>query len=64
MQPEYVSNIEETLDSNKITIKDIILSHWHYDHVGGASEILKNVEVLKSTHTAMCILHPHLLIIR
>lgn len=44
LQPEYISNLLESLSFNKITIKEIILSHWHHDHVGGTSEILKNAE--------------------
>ena len=45
LQPEYISNLLESLSFNKITIKEIILSHWHHDHVGGTLEILKNAEV-------------------
>ena len=52
LQPEYISNLIESLSFNKITIKEIILSHWHHDHVGGTTQILKNVEVnqLKITY--------------
>jgi len=44
LQPEYISNLLESLSFNKITIKEIIISHWHHDHVGGTLEILKNAE--------------------
>ena len=44
-QPEYFLNLKKSLNFDKISIKDIILSHWHPDHVGGTKEILKSAEV-------------------
>ena len=44
-QPEYFLNLKKSLDDNCITIRDVILSHWHYDHVGGIAEVLKSTEV-------------------
>jgi len=41
MQPEYLLNLKNCLNLDKVIIKDIILSHWHPDHVGGTTEILK-----------------------
>ena len=43
-QPEYFLNLKKSLDNNCITIRDVILSHWHYDHVGGIAEVLKSTE--------------------
>ena len=44
-QPEYFLNLKKSLNFDKISIKDIILSHWHPDHVGGTKEVLKSAEV-------------------
>lgn len=43
--PEYFLNLKKSLNFDKISIKDIILSHWHPDHVGGTKEVLKSAEV-------------------
>ena len=45
MQPEYLLNLKNCLNLDKVIIKDIILSHWHPDHVGGTTEILKIAQV-------------------
>lgn len=29
------------LSDEKATISDIILTHWHYDHIGGVKEVLQ-----------------------
>ena len=44
-QPEYFLNLKKSLNFDKITIQDVILSHWHPDHVGGTKEVLKSAEV-------------------
>ncbi len=44
-QPEYFLNLKKSLNFDKITLRDIIISHWHHDHVGGVSEVLKSAEV-------------------
>jgi len=44
-QPEYFLNLKKSLNFDKLTIQDIILSHWHPDHVGGLKDILQFAEV-------------------
>ena len=44
-QPEYFLNLKKSLNFDRISIRDIVLSHWHLDHVGGVSEALKSAEV-------------------
>ena len=46
-QPEYFLNLKKSLNFDKISIHDIILSHWHPDHVGGTKEVLKSAEVTR-----------------
>jgi ribonuclease/clavin/mitogillin len=44
-QPEYFLNLKKSLNFDRITLKSIILSHWHHDHVGGVQEALTIAEV-------------------
>ena len=34
-KPEYVSLLRETLERLKAQISKIIITHWHFDHIGG-----------------------------
>jgi len=49
-QPEYFLNLKKSLNFDKITIQDVILSHWHPDHVGGTKEVLKSAEKSCGVH--------------
>lgn len=40
---EYIANLHKALDDHKTGIQEIILTHWHPDHVGGVSDICKNI---------------------
>ena len=41
---EYISNLKNALSTFKCKIQEIILTHWHHDHVGGISSVLKQVQ--------------------
>ena len=43
--PEYVTNLQQTLKNHHATIKEIVITHWHEDHVGGVPSVCR--EVLK-----------------
>jgi len=43
-QPEYFLNLKKSINFDKLSIQDIILSHWHPDHVGGTTEALRSAE--------------------
>ena len=40
--PEYISILKEALDGG--TIQEIILTHCHYDHVGGIPGVLQLIQ--------------------
>ena len=38
---EYMTHLKEVLSSNETTIQEILVTHWHPDHVGGIIDVLK-----------------------
>ncbi|XP_076056605.1 endoribonuclease LACTB2 isoform X2 [Oratosquilla oratoria] len=32
---EYLESLKTVLEDHKVTIGDIVISHWHHDHIGG-----------------------------
>lgn len=47
-KPEYVKHLKSVLVDEKATISDIILTHWHYDHIGGVKDVLKCLKSINS----------------
>lgn len=43
-KPDYIKHLKTVLSDEKATISDIILTHWHYDHIGGVKEVLQCLE--------------------
>ncbi|XP_069777354.1 endoribonuclease LACTB2 [Narcine bancroftii] len=41
--PEYTRCLKETLIEQNTSIQEILVTHWHIDHVGGIPDILNNV---------------------
>ncbi|XP_058118985.1 beta-lactamase-like protein 2 homolog [Anopheles ziemanni] len=41
---EYISHLQKVILDERIKINDIIVSHWHHDHVGGVDEVLEMIE--------------------
>ena len=37
---EYVANLKEVLSNNESSIQEILITHWHPDHVGGICDVL------------------------
>ncbi|XP_055387391.1 beta-lactamase-like protein 2 homolog [Condylostylus longicornis] len=40
--PKYVQLLKRVLKEEDAKIKDIILTHWHHDHIGGVKDILRD----------------------
>lgn len=40
---DYVVNLKETLSTNGTSIQEILVTHWHADHVGGIADVMKLV---------------------
>ena len=47
---EYTAHLKEVLSRNQITIQEIVLTHWHPDHVGGIADVLKCVRNTGNSH--------------
>ncbi|PRP82615.1 hypothetical protein PROFUN_04920 [Planoprotostelium fungivorum] len=39
-KPEYFELLKDYVTKNKITIESIVVTHWHFDHTGGVSQVL------------------------
>uniref|UniRef100_A0A6M2DUH4 Beta-lactamase-like protein 2 homolog n=1 Tax=Xenopsylla cheopis TaxID=163159 RepID=A0A6M2DUH4_XENCH len=37
---KYIQNLQGVMKENKFVFSDIILTHWHHDHIGGVESIL------------------------
>ncbi|KAH7980056.1 hypothetical protein HPB49_012922 [Dermacentor silvarum] len=42
--PEYIETLKDVLRERGISLQQIIVSHWHLDHVGGVDEIRRQVQ--------------------
>uniref|UniRef100_A0A182RV61 Lactamase_B domain-containing protein n=1 Tax=Anopheles funestus TaxID=62324 RepID=A0A182RV61_ANOFN len=41
---EYIGHLRKVLIDERVLINDIIISHWHHDHVGGVDDILEVID--------------------
>ena len=41
--PEYVDILKKVVKDNGISLKKILITHWHPDHIGGTEDVLKHV---------------------
>ncbi|XP_071504533.1 endoribonuclease LACTB2-like [Diadema antillarum] len=44
-KPEFVSNLRKTLADNGTSIQEILVTHWHHDHVGGIADIVGDLQL-------------------
>ncbi|XP_059059378.1 beta-lactamase-like protein 2 homolog [Achroia grisella] len=40
---EYQKNLSELVQSEKVNIEHIVLTHWHHDHIGGVENIYGSI---------------------
>jgi len=41
--PEYVQNLGQVFESEKCSLKDLVVTHWHHDHIGGVADVMRIV---------------------
>lgn len=40
-KPDYIYNLKKVLHEENATISDILLTHWHHDHIGGIKDVIE-----------------------
>lgn len=40
---EYVKTLKKELQTRNCSIQEILITHWHLDHIGGVGDIIKSV---------------------
>lgn len=46
-KPEYISNLKKVLNDENAIISDIILTHFHHDHIGGVKDIIECLNIVE-----------------
>ena len=41
--PEYIKNLKNVLNEEKIKLDHLIITHWHHDHIGGLVDIAEKI---------------------
>jgi len=41
--PEYTLNLKKALESERCSLTDLVITHWHHDHVGGVQDVVQLV---------------------
>jgi len=39
--PEYAENLAAVLESEECSLTDLVVTHWHHDHIGGVPEVVQ-----------------------
>ncbi|XP_071804522.1 endoribonuclease LACTB2-like [Asterias amurensis] len=47
-RPEYLSNLKKTLSDHNASIQEVLLTHWHDDHIGGIADVYKELQLAPS----------------
>lgn len=42
--PNFIGYLKQVIFNERILINDIIISHWHHDHIGGVDEVLDAID--------------------
>ena len=52
-QAEFFLNLKKSINFDKFAITDVILTHWHHDHIGGVGTCSASVGgVMKSAEVS------------
>lgn len=40
---DYLNNLKKELEARECSIQEILITHWHIDHIGAVQNIFKSI---------------------